>query len=113
MQTVTTVGPTEHISFSNLSDKQLLAAGLISEDPEDTLQKCYCCNHLAQKINELSDEYRLVLGLFFNADLELKFEEISEVLGKSVKEVISIFESALHQLKAILPKDLYPEIYYS
>ena len=72
----------------------------LSTEPHVNVMRADMKTHLAQLINHLPKNERLVLSLYYEQDLNLK--EIGDVLDVSESRVSQILSQATHRIKARL-----------
>ncbi len=75
-----------------------------STEPHVSVQQADTKTRLAQIVDGLPKNERLVLSLYYEQDLNLK--EIGEVLGVSESRVSQIHSQATHRIRARLPQAL-------
>ena len=83
------------IPFSSLEDGEWTEEDIEDESilPDEVLNKLQDKEILLKIIDELNDNYKLVLTLYYQEDMT--FKEIGEVLGKSLNTVKSYHHRAL------------------
>ena len=92
------------IPFSSLGENELIEENIEDKAilPDEILQKLQDKEMLNKLLNELKDDYKIVLTLYYQEDMT--FKEIGEVLGKPLHTVKSHHFRAIKKLKELCTK---------
>ena len=81
-------------------DEEAISKGMVASEPNpiDTLQEEDFKNNLATSIAALPERERMIVNLYYDADLNLR--EIGSVLGVSESRTSQLLSQALIRLRA-------------